>query len=71
MAWLIFLPPFTPFMLLVRPAPLAVEVVAIAELALATVLAGWGASEVLRKGGASPGFRWPRLLRPKTSVRDY
>lgn len=70
-AWLTFLPPFTPFMLLVRPAPLAVEVVAIAELALATVLAGWGASEVLRKGGASPGFRWPRLLRPKTSVRDY
>ncbi len=70
-AWLTFLPPFTPFMLLVRPAPPAVEAVAIAELALATVLAGWGASEVLRKGVASPGFRWPRLLRSKTSVRDY
>ena len=71
MAWLIFLPPFTPFMLLVRPAPPAVEVVAIAELAVATVLAGWCASEMLRRGVSPPRFRWPRLGRPKTSVRDY
>lgn len=71
MAWLTFLPPFTPFMLLVRPAAPVVELVAIAELLVATVLAGWCASEVLRKGVSPPRIRWPLLGRRKSPARDY
>lgn len=70
-AWLTFVPPFTPFMLLVRPATPVVEVVALAELLAATVLAGWCASEVLRRGVSPIRLRSLFSSRLKTSARDY
>ena len=64
LAWLIYLPPFTPFMLLMQPQPLGVELTAFALLAVASVLAAWVAIRCL---GLSPG---PALLsrRPRLQV---
>lgn len=70
-AWLVYLPPFTPFMLLVTPASAAVEVFVILQLMLATVLAAWGAGIVLRRSVSPLSFRWPGSARRKTSIRDY
>ena len=69
--WLNFLPPFTPFMLLVRPASPGVEVLALLELAVATVLAGWGAAAILRNSVSALSFRglWRHLRRGL--VGDY
>ncbi|WP_312162158.1 ABC transporter permease [Phenylobacterium sp.] len=70
-AWLVYLPPFTPFMLLAAPVSAAVEVFVTLQLALATVLAGWGAGRVLHRSVSPPDFRWPKFARRKTPVRDY
>lgn len=69
--WLNFLPPFTPFMLLVRPASPGVEVIALLELAVATVLAGCGAAAILGNSVTVPSFKglWRNLRR--TIARDY
>lgn len=70
-AWLVYVPPFTPFMLLVAPASAAVEVFSLLQLLLATVLAAWGAAEVLRRSVSAPGLRWPRAIRRKAQASDY
>lgn len=69
--WLVYLPPFTPFMLLVAPKSAAVEVFAIVQLLLATVLAAWGAGEVLRRSVSAPKIRWPKAIRRKAPASDY
>lgn len=70
-AWLVYLPPFTPFMLLAAPASTAVEVFVILQLLLATVLAAWGAGQVLHRSVSPPTFRWPGSVRRKAPNRDY
>ncbi len=47
LAWLVYVPPFTPFMLLMQPQPLGTELAAIALLGAATALAGWLAARAL------------------------
>lgn len=72
LVWLTFLPPFTPFMLLVRPPPsAAAEALAILELAVATVLAGCCAAQVLRNSASPPRFFWARSGRSKLPAHDY
>ncbi len=63
LAWLIYLPPFTPFMLLMQPQGAAVELTALALLAAAAAAAAWFAVRAL---GLSPSAmaapsRPPRL----------
>ena len=48
LAWLVYIPPFTPFMLLIQPQSAGVELVALDLLAAATALAGWFAVRALR-----------------------
>ena len=62
LAWLVYLPPFTPFMLLLQPQPAGVALPALAILAAAAILAGWGAVRSLRLAPAGPLF--PRRSRP-------
>ena len=59
LAWLVYVPPFTPFMLLIQPQPAGVELVALDLLAAAIVLAGWLAVRALRQACAGS----PRLSR--------
>jgi ABC-type Na+ efflux pump permease subunit len=59
LGWLVFLPPFTPFMLLVQPRPPEVELAAIALLVAATVCAGVLAVRATTLDGAAS--RRPRL----------
>jgi len=59
LAWLVYIPPFTPFMLLIQPQPAGVELVALDLLAAATVLAGWLAVRALRLACAGS----PRISR--------
>jgi len=48
LGWLVFAPPFTPFMLLMRSQPPGVEAAALAGLAAATWAAGWWAISSLK-----------------------
>jgi ABC-type Na+ efflux pump permease subunit len=61
LSWLVYLPPFTPFMLLLQPQPAGVALPALAILAAAAILAGWGAVRSLRLAPAGPLF--PRRSR--------
>jgi ABC-type Na+ efflux pump permease subunit len=63
LSWLVYLPPFTPFMLLMQPQPTGVVLTALAELAGAATLAGWFAVRSLRLAPAGPlfGIRSTRL----------
>ena len=65
-SWLVYLPPFTPFMLLMQPHSIGVAVTALAILAGAAVLAGWGAVRALRLAPAGPFFAI-FAARPKAS----
>ena len=63
MSWLVYVAPFTPFMLLAAPQAPGVELPAIALLAVATVVAGALAARVLT---LEPGFlRFRRLPKAK------
>jgi ABC-2 type transport system permease protein len=57
LGWLVYLPPFTPFMLLMQPQPADVAVPALALLAVAAVIAGCCAVRALRLAPAGPLFR--------------
>lgn len=59
LSWLVYVPPFTPFMLLIKPQPVGVELIALDLLAAATVVAGWLAVRALRFASAGS----PRLSR--------
>jgi len=48
LGWLVYVAPFTPFMLLIQPQPIGVELVSLDLLAAATVFAGWLAVRALR-----------------------
>jgi ABC-2 type transport system permease protein len=63
LAWLVYVPPFTPFLLLVSPQPGGVEVVAIGGLIIATLGAGLWATRVLRVERMSIGSRFRRRAR--------
>lgn len=65
-SWLVYLPPFTPFMLLMQPHPVGVAVTALAMLAGAAILAGWCAVRALRLAPAGPLFAI-FSVRPKAS----
>jgi ABC-type Na+ efflux pump permease subunit len=69
--WLVYLPPFTPFMVLSRPMSAAVEVFVLVQLLAATLAAGWGATEVLRRGVSPLNLRWSKLMARKRPARDY
>ena len=56
LTWLVYLPPFTPFMLLMQPQPMGVVLPALALLAGAAMLAGWCAVRALRLAPAGPLF---------------
>lgn len=72
LAWLTFVPPFTPFMLLVRPpASPGAEALALLELAVATAAAALVAAQVLRKGVAPTRLFSALAGRLKSPVRDY
>lgn len=69
LAWLVYLPPFTPFMLLMQPYAAGVEVVALTILAVATLGAGWlaaGALNLNSVGSSLRGVSWPTF---KFSIR--
>ena len=55
--WLVYVPPFTPFLLLMQAHSAAVEATSLALLALATAGAGVTAVRVLRLGPAGPTVR--------------
>lgn len=62
-AWLVFVPPFTPFALLMSPQAPAVEIAALAGLAATTIVAGVCASRLLRVDRPTlrlPLKRWAR-----------
>jgi ABC-type Na+ efflux pump permease subunit len=61
LSWLVYLPPFTPFMLLMQPQPLSVVVTALAVLAGAAMLAGWCAVRALGLTPAGPMFPLRRV----------
>jgi ABC-2 type transport system permease protein len=48
LGWLVYLPPFTPFMLLMQPQPAGVALTALALLAAAAAVAAWLAVRTLR-----------------------
>ncbi|HZZ30967.1 MAG TPA: ABC transporter permease [Phenylobacterium sp.] len=58
MGWLVYLPPFTPFILLMQPQPAGVVLTALALLAIAAATAAWLAAGVLR---LSPAPSFPDL----------
>ena len=60
LTWLVYIPPFTPFMLLIQPQAAGVEFVALDLLAAATVLAGWLAVRALHRACAGS----TRISRP-------
>lgn len=66
LTWLVYLPPFTPFMLLMQPQPMGVVLPALAVLAVAAMLAGWCAVRSLRLAPAGPLFAM-FSARPKVS----
>ncbi|MDP3852257.1 ABC transporter permease [Phenylobacterium sp.] len=64
LAWLVYLPPFTPFMLLMQSYAAGVEILAVALLAIATLGAGWlacGALSLNSIGSSLRWFVWPTL----------
>lgn len=60
--WLVYVPPFTPFMLLMHPHSLLVEMIALGQLAAATALAAWMSVSALTLS-ARPV--WLAVLAPK------
>jgi ABC-type Na+ efflux pump permease subunit len=66
LSWLVYLPPFTPFMLLMQPQPAGVVLLSLAALAAAAMLSGWWAVRSLRLSPAGPLFA-PRRVRLKVS----
>jgi len=48
LAWLLYVPPFSPFILLMQPATLAAEIIACALLMVSAGAAGWFATILLR-----------------------
>jgi ABC-2 type transport system permease protein len=69
--WLIYVPVFTPFLLLAsRPAG-AVEVFVTLELVAATALAAWGAGQIVRRSVSPMTFRLRRPSRQRPAVSDY
>jgi ABC-type Na+ efflux pump permease subunit len=56
LAWLVYAPPFTPFMLLLQPHGLGAELLALALLAAATATAAAAALSGMRIGPAAPMF---------------
>lgn len=54
--WLVWLPPFTPFMLLMRPQAFGVELAALAGLAVAAAVAAGFAVRALRRSVSGPAF---------------
>jgi ABC-2 type transport system permease protein len=57
LSWLAYVPPFTPFMLLISPQNPAVEVIAVACLGLATLVAGVFAVNALSFSSATSSVR--------------
>jgi ABC-2 type transport system permease protein len=52
-AWLVYVPPFTPFLLLATPTPAGIEAPALLIMVGATLLAAWCAGRALRLEGAA------------------
>lgn len=57
MSWLVYLPPLTPFLILMETRSVFVEIVAIGGLTISTVAAAWFAGLALQSDGFSHLFR--------------
>ncbi len=65
LAWLVFAPPFTPFMLLLKTPPLASQIAAFGLMGAAITIAGWIAVRGLGlKSNARP-LVWAIIKKPK------
>jgi ABC-type Na+ efflux pump permease subunit len=64
--WLLYAPPFTPFMLLLTPHGLQTELAALSGLGVGTAVAALLAVEALRVDFRAPSLRDFSLVRPKS-----
>lgn len=60
LGWLVYAPPFTPFLLLLHPQPLLIEIATLAGLAAASLVAGWMAVQAVTLDPSPRRRLWPK-----------